>query len=79
VILCTLQQLSLGWYGVANADSSGGPSIRCGFGEIFSILICALASHPTYGRYLKTGADNKPKIDKSKIVAEEKFDGVLKP
>jgi len=37
--------------------------------------ICALMSHRVYGRYLKTGADSKPKIDKAKVIAEEKLDG----
>jgi len=37
--------------------------------------LCALASHPVYRRYLKTGADGKLKIDKDKVAAEEKLDG----
>jgi transposase len=37
--------------------------------------LCALVSHPTYGRYLKTDADGKLKIDKNKVIAEEKLDG----
>jgi hypothetical protein len=37
--------------------------------------LCALASHPVYGRYLKTGADGKLKIDKDKVSAEERLDG----
>ena len=37
--------------------------------------ICALVSHKTYGRYLKTDTDGKLKIDKSKVAAEEKLDG----
>jgi len=40
-----------------------------------SKAICALVSHPTYGRYLKTDADGKLKIDKDKVAAEEKLDG----
>jgi hypothetical protein len=37
--------------------------------------LCALISHPTYGRYIKTDADGKLKIDKSKVAAEVKLDG----
>jgi transposase len=37
--------------------------------------LCALVSHPVYGRYLKAGADGKLKIDKGKVAAEEKLDG----
>ena len=37
--------------------------------------LCALVSHPVYGRYLKAGADGKLKIDKDKVTAEERLDG----
>ena len=37
--------------------------------------LCALVSHPIYGRYLKTDTDGKLKIDKSKVIAEKKLDG----
>ena len=37
--------------------------------------VCALASHPVYGRYLKTLADGTLAINKKKIVAEERLDG----
>jgi transposase len=38
-------------------------------------VLCALVSHPVYGRYLKTGSNGKLKIDKGKVAAEEKLDG----
>jgi hypothetical protein len=37
--------------------------------------ICALASHRTYKRYLKTRADGTLAIDKRKVAAEAKLDG----
>jgi transposase len=37
--------------------------------------LCALASHPVYGRYLKAGPDGKFKIAKRKVAAEERLDG----
>ena len=37
--------------------------------------LCAPASHPVYGRYVKTDADGKLTIDKKKVAAEEKLDG----
>ena len=37
--------------------------------------VCQLASHPIYGRYLKTLDDGSLGINKAKITAEEKLDG----
>ena len=37
--------------------------------------ICALASHTTYGRYLKIRKDGTVEIDKHKIASEERLDG----
>ena len=56
---------------IAESLAANGASEK----KVHTKAICALASHPTYGRYLKTDADGKLKIDKSKIAAEEKLDG----
>jgi transposase len=37
--------------------------------------ICALVSHPVYGRYLKRRANGTLEIDKGKVAAEERLDG----
>ena len=37
--------------------------------------VCALATHPVYGRYLKSYADGRLVVDKAKIAAEERLDG----
>jgi transposase len=37
--------------------------------------VCALISHPVYGRYLKTLADGTLAINKQKIATEERLDG----
>jgi len=37
--------------------------------------VCNLIAHPTYGRYIKTDKKGQPKLDKTKIKAEEKLDG----
>ena len=37
--------------------------------------VCALMSHPVYGRYLKQTKTGKLSIDRAKVKAEERFDG----
>jgi transposase len=37
--------------------------------------LCTLVSHPSYGRYLKTVADGKLKIDRAKVADEKRLDG----
>lgn len=37
--------------------------------------VCALTSHPVYGRYLGTTRTGKLRIDRAKVKADERFDG----
>lgn len=44
-------------------------------GDPHTKAVCKLIAHPTYGRYIKTGKQGQPKLDKAKIKAEERLDG----
>jgi hypothetical protein len=44
-------------------------------GEPHTRACCALITHPSLGRYIKTNRRGRPRLDADKIKAEEKLDG----